>query len=125
MALIDDWVAKAEADWKGAGDLSRRRRDPLPELVCFLCQQCTEKYLKAFLLLHGQKPPRVHDLVQLLKLASLHDPSLVRFLAAATPLNAYAVQIRYPGLAASPSDAQRARSVAGRLRRALRRRIRP
>ena len=48
MASVADWVDKAEDDWKAAVDLDRRRRDPLPDPVCFHCQQCAEKYLKAF-----------------------------------------------------------------------------
>ncbi len=29
MANVGEWVEKAEADWKGAVALNRRRRDPL------------------------------------------------------------------------------------------------
>jgi hypothetical protein len=38
--LTAEWVAKAEADYDGAVALNRRRKNPLPDLVCFHCQQC-------------------------------------------------------------------------------------
>ncbi|MCZ6676164.1 MAG: HEPN domain-containing protein [Candidatus Poribacteria bacterium] len=64
MTLVDEWIEKAEADFKGAVALNRRRKDPLPDLVCYHCQQSAEKYLKAFLIAQGITPPRIHDLVQ-------------------------------------------------------------
>lgn len=59
VSLIDDWVQKAEADYQGAVALNRRRKVPLPDLVCYHCQQCGEKYLKAFLVSKGFNPPRI------------------------------------------------------------------
>ncbi|MBI4848150.1 MAG: HEPN domain-containing protein [Nitrospirae bacterium] len=29
--------------------------------MCFHCQQCIEKYLKAFLIYNESEPPRTHD----------------------------------------------------------------
>jgi HEPN domain-containing protein len=52
-----EWVVKAETDYKAALALARRRKDPLPEVVCFHCQQCAEKYLKAFLIARGMPFP--------------------------------------------------------------------
>ena len=39
---VNEWTARAETDYKAAIDLARRRKDPLPEAVCFHCQQCAE-----------------------------------------------------------------------------------
>ncbi len=39
---IREWIEKAENDFEGALDLSRRRKNPLPDLVCFHCQQSAE-----------------------------------------------------------------------------------
>jgi HEPN domain-containing protein len=41
-----EWFDKAEEDFDGAASLSRRRKKPLPSLVCFHAQQCAEKYLE-------------------------------------------------------------------------------
>lgn len=35
--LTAEWVSKAEADYDGAVALARRRKKPLPDLVCFHC----------------------------------------------------------------------------------------
>jgi HEPN domain-containing protein len=42
-----EWVEKAEGDWNAARQLNRVRKDPNYDGVCFHCQQCVEKYLKA------------------------------------------------------------------------------
>ena len=47
---IKEWINKAEDDFEGAKDIARRRKRPLPDLVCFHCQQSAEKYLKSFLI---------------------------------------------------------------------------
>ncbi len=38
MSILNEWTDKTEADYKGAVDLSRRRKEPLPDLVCYHCQ---------------------------------------------------------------------------------------
>ncbi len=63
--LTAEWVVKAEADFQGALALSRRK-NPLPDLVCFHCQQCAEKYLKAVLQEWGIPFPKTHVLTDLL-----------------------------------------------------------
>jgi len=45
---VKEWINKAEADFEGAMHLARRRKKPLPDLVCFHCQQCAEKYLNPY-----------------------------------------------------------------------------
>ena len=50
-----EWIKKAEGDYAAATILSRRRKVPLHDHVCFHCQQSAEKYLKAFSLL-AQSP---------------------------------------------------------------------
>ncbi len=43
---FEEWVAKAEQDHYAASVLDA---GTVPDVVCFLCQQCAEKYLKAAL----------------------------------------------------------------------------
>jgi HEPN domain-containing protein len=62
-----EWVQKAEVDYRGARKLARSR-PPMHDLVCFCCQQLTEKYLKAVLNEEGLATPRTHDLEDLLSL---------------------------------------------------------
>ena len=47
MKLItQEWVEKAEGDWTSAGREVLVQDNPNYDLICFLCQQCVEKYLK-------------------------------------------------------------------------------
>jgi len=96
--LTAEWVAKAEADYEGAVDLRRRRKTPLPDLVCFHCQQCAEKYLKAFLQESGIAFPKTHVLTDLLTLADTACASLESLRPQLIILENYAVRFRYPGM---------------------------
>ncbi len=44
--ITQEWVDKAEGDWTSAGREVAVQTDPNYDLVCFLMQQCVEKYLK-------------------------------------------------------------------------------
>jgi HEPN domain-containing protein len=66
------------------------------DTVCFHCQQCAEKYLKALLIHYGVDFPKTHDLVVLLNLAArAGEVSLP--VEPIQPLNRYSVEARYPG----------------------------
>ena len=81
-----EWVRKAEADFRGAGKLARTK-PPVHDLVCFHCQQCAEKHLKALLEELGVPVSKTHNLDQLLNVLRPHHPGLV-FLAKRMPGNA-------------------------------------
>jgi HEPN domain-containing protein len=121
--LVAEWVAKAEADYKSAVALQRRRKEPLPDVVCYHCQQCVEKYLKAYLIAQGSIPPRIHDLEELLHLCALYDAAFTARLALVRILNPYGVLIRYPGMTATVAEAQESVHTARRLRTILRRKL--
>jgi len=61
---VAEWVKKAEDNYLSALALSRRRKSPVPDVICNQCQQCVEKYLKALLVLHKVYFPKIHDLIQ-------------------------------------------------------------
>lgn len=123
MSLIDEWVAKAEADYKTASALNRRRKEPLPDIICYHCQPCAEKYLKAYLIAQGVVPPRIHDLEDLFNLCALHDTTLAARLPLVQTLNPYGVLIRYPGMSATVAEAKDAVQTVRRLRSVLRRKL--
>src|SRR5436189_6262598 len=91
-----EWVQKAEVDYRGARKLAPSR-PPMHDLVCFCCQQATEKYLKAILDEQGQHVPRTHDLEDLLGLLLASHPALATYRRGLKLLNRYAVDARYPG----------------------------
>jgi HEPN domain-containing protein len=121
VSLLDEWIEKAEADYKSAVALQRRRKEPLPDIICYHCQQCVEKYLKAYLIAQGSTPPRIHDLEDLLNLCALYDATLTARLPLVHVLNPYGVLIRYPGMTATVAEAQAAVHAMRRLRTILRR----
>ena len=105
--LTKEWVRKAEADYRAAGNLDRGS-DPLPDQVCFLCQQCAEKYLKALLEELGLTVPRTHVLGGLLTLLLPHHPSLRSLRRGMSLLTRFAVGPRYPGYRVSKREASAA-----------------
>ncbi len=74
MSTVAEWVEKAEGDYHSTVSLHRLRSNPEPDNVCFLSQQCAEKYLKAFLVDRGINPPHIHDLVGLLNQCEVYEP---------------------------------------------------
>ena len=90
------WVEKAEHDLRNAEYVLGLAKDCPTDTVCFHCQQCAEKYLKALLIHHGIDFPRTHDLVVLLNLAA-HAADLALGMEQVQPLNRYSVEARYPG----------------------------
>jgi HEPN domain-containing protein len=105
---IRPWIYKAEEDYRAALTLARKRKDPVPDNVCFAAQQCVEKYFKAYLVYHRRKFPKTHDLVELLKIALLVDPLLEVVRVDVRELLPYAVAFRYPGEEATKEDSQKA-----------------
>lgn len=96
--LSHQWLEKAEGDLSSAEYLltspdAQCRFD----VICFHAQQCAEKALKAFLVLHKIPFERIHDLGELLELCRVADQDLVRELDEVDVLTPYAVETRYPG----------------------------
>jgi len=107
-ALIKEWVEKAEGDFQTANRELRVRKAPNYDAVCFHCQQCVEKYMKAYLQDRGQRFPRLHDLIELLELCLPHDRTFELQRGIFEDLTKYAVQFRYPGEQATKADASTA-----------------
>lgn len=95
--LVEEWTYKAEEDFESALHLVKNRKKPVPDVVCFHCQQCIEKYLKAFLVKNSIEPPEIHDLQRLNRLCADIDKNFNRINEQLDILNAYAVNFRYPG----------------------------
>ncbi len=61
---VAEWVSKAEGDFVTAGRELRARKLPNYDAVCFHCQQCAEKYLKAVLQENDKRIPKIHFLLE-------------------------------------------------------------
>lgn len=113
---VAELVRKAELDF-----MTVQRLEPaiLAEVICFHCQQCAEKYLKAVISSRGTVPDRIHDLLVLHVRASGLGVAREELLPDLALLNPYAVVVRYEGTA-SPEMACRAIAAMERVRAALR-----
>ena len=109
------WVRKAEEDLRLAKQ-GRRVKPPAHNGVCFHCQQCAEKYVKALLAELGLTIPKTHELDHLRTLLLPHHPSLRGWRRGLVFLTNFAVAIRYPGDDASKRQALTALRWAERLR---------
>jgi HEPN domain-containing protein len=109
------WVRKAEEDYATA-HLLAADKGKLHDAVCFHCQQCVEKYIKALLVDSVVSFPKSHDLDRLSKLVSPGHQSVQSFRRGLLFLSSFAVEARYPGLDASKRQAAAAVRWAGRVR---------
>ncbi|MGD8240142.1 MAG: HEPN domain-containing protein [Armatimonadota bacterium] len=112
-APLEAWVAKADEDSRAASALDP---EDVPDVICFLCQQCIEKYLKAALVYHSVVVPKIHNLIVLNDLVTEGEPGFRQFDDRLDILNRYAVITRYPGFEITPDDAREAVQVMQELR---------
>ena len=96
MEEVARWTEKAEHDFMAAEHAMELAGKGLTDIVCFHCQQCAEKYLKALLLYRGVSFPKTHDLRLLLDLVPT-GASLELRREQVIPLNRYVIEGRYPG----------------------------
>ena len=124
LAVILQWVEKAEHDLTTASYTLRFRANCPTDTVCFHAQQCVEKYLKALLVLNDVEFGRTHHINALL---ALLPPSICPEM---TPeeqdrFTEYAVTTRYPGDydPITREEAKQAVQIARRVRNQARRRL--
>src|SRR5437016_197750 len=93
-----EWVSKAEGDYGDVQILRRSRKRKRFDNICFLSQQCAEKYLKARLTEAGIRFQRTHNLVHLLSLLRRIEPLWLIMELRLRRLSDFAVAVRYPGV---------------------------
>jgi HEPN domain-containing protein len=99
-----DWLLKADRDF-GLASHAHLHAPQYPDLICYHCQQASEKYLKALVVYFQLPMRRTHDLEDLLDIISAVDHSITTdFYVNARIVNDYGVQIRYPDPAGDPSE---------------------
>ncbi len=117
-----DWVRKAEADLAAAYRLAEGEPS-LPDQMGFFCQQCAEKYLKAFLLAWEQVPPRTHDVDVLVELCAAIDPDFAQLEQVVEGLTEFAVIFRYPEEWSDELSAADSQEKAEQVRELVRRKL--
>ena len=91
-----EWIDKTEGDRK----VARREiqtADPVWNVVCFLAQQCAEKYLKRFLEEHNIAFQKSHDLLVLLQASGGLLLELDSLRPHLVHLGTFGIATRYPG----------------------------
>ncbi len=120
---LEEWLAKAEEDFHVASLLFRQRRRVPYDTICFHCQQCAEKYLKAFLVRNGTAFKKNHDLTELQRQCSQADAAFEMLTEPLKTLYPYAVDFRYPGSFAIQQDARDAMNAVKTVRKFVRARL--
>lgn len=106
-----EWVRKGENDRRTIRQL-KAGRPKVHDAICFHCQQCAEKYLKALLHERKKRIPYIHNCEELVDLLAVDDKSLLELQIPAAGLAQYAVEFRYPGRNAIPKCRRRLATLA-------------
>jgi HEPN domain-containing protein/predicted nucleotidyltransferase len=114
-----EWVTLAEGDWMAA-QWQSQAPSPVPHVICFLAQQCAEKYLKAFLEEHNISFPRTHNLAELLDLSGGLLSELDPLRTALDELSRHGILPRYPGTTLTPQQVANALRTAEQVRAIIR-----
>jgi len=94
--ILQQWIDKGNDDFRSAEYLSTMHH-PIPiEIICFHCQQSSEKYLKGFLFFHDMEPPKTHNLIELMEMCEKINSGFSRLLPQLNVLTDYSVIPRYP-----------------------------
>lgn len=121
--VTGEWVAKAEEDFYSADSLLHTVEVPAAGSASFHCQQCAEKYLKAFLTENLIRFEKTHVLATLLDLCSTLDNDFREIGNDLDSLEGYAVAVRYPGANPSVELAELAFDAAERVRKFVRKKL--
>ena len=92
--LISKWIIKADNDLKIV-EIGLDYDILITDVLCFHCQQCAEKYLKAYLIFRNIDFPKTHNLSILLEECKKLEPIFDK-LEDIVYLTEYAVELRYP-----------------------------
>jgi len=89
------WFYKADADFDAAKILNGAYKKHT-EIICYLCAQAAEKYLKGYLVYKGHKIENTHNLPYLNKSCITYDPQFEGIKIECGILNKFNNNIRYP-----------------------------
>lgn len=99
---MSDAFKKQSAEWFERGDHDIETAELLYEekgytdVIAYHIQQAIEKYLKGYLVYHGKKYPKIHELDTLLNFISKFDDSFRDFIEICEKATKYYIEERYP-----------------------------
>jgi len=92
---VEKWIRFAQTDFDSAVVLAERFRPPI-EVVSYLCQQSTEKILKAYTIANTNTLIKTHILKDLLKVSIQYCSDFDKFKVVCERLTPYITLARYP-----------------------------
>jgi len=92
---VKEWLTIADNDFDSAKILNEAVRKHF-EIICYLCAQAVEKYLKGYLIYHDIIPQKTHNLLFLNNLCVEKDNDFINIQTLCDFLNRFANDIRYP-----------------------------
>ena len=92
----NEWIKFSNMDLTAAKHLYETLHPQPLEIICYHCQQSSEKALKAFLVYNGITPPKTHDLNDLRNTCRNIDDNFDEITDSCKRLTDYGVQPRYP-----------------------------
>ena len=117
--LTSEWAQKAEGDFVSARHFHQGQKS-MYDIICFLSQQCIEKYLKAWLQENNVPFTKTHDLERLLGLIVPSIPDWHVWQADFSVFSEDAIDFLYPGKYATAKDASQAIHTCTEVRQAVR-----
>jgi len=95
VELLEEWLQYADEDEEVA-DVLLREDGPINP-ICFHAQQMAEKYLKGFIVYHGGRFEKTHQLDHLLHLCEEIRPDFRELTPDIEILSEFYTETRYPG----------------------------
>ncbi|MDW7681285.1 MAG: HEPN domain-containing protein, partial [bacterium] len=106
--LVNEWIKKADGDFRSALREYRARKEPNYDAAGFHAQQSVEKYLKAILQNNNIPFQKIHDLLALMELCLPVFPEIELQKELLGYLNQFSIKFRYPGEEATREQAKSA-----------------
>ncbi|GHV72129.1 hypothetical protein AGMMS49928_27910 [Spirochaetia bacterium] len=92
---VIEWLSIADDDFDSAKILNESVRKHF-EIICYLCAQAVEKYLKGYLIWNDIIPEKTHNLAYLNKLCAEKDKVFEDIKTECGILNRFSNDVRYP-----------------------------
>ena len=91
---VQEWFEIADRDFDSAQLLNKAVRRHY-EVICYLCAQATEKYLKGYLVFNDVIPEKTHDLARLNIFCARYDADFQNIYDECSFLTRFSNDIRY------------------------------
>lgn len=88
------WIQKNDEDWKSVNVEYKETENYA--LVCFLCQQIIERYLKVCLMFFKEDYPKIHNLLELLDMVAEYDEHVKDYSEECEFVDKFYIEMRYP-----------------------------